>query len=54
MIAARVAELGKRIGADYSGRELVLVGMLKGATVFLADLLRTIPGAVRFAARSSS
>ncbi len=48
VIAARVAELGKRIGEDYAGRELVLVGMLKGAAVFLSDLLRTIPGTVRF------
>jgi len=48
VIAQRVAELGRRIGADYAGRELVLVGMLKGATVFLADLMRAIPGTVRF------
>lgn len=48
VIASRVAELGKRIGTDYTGGELVLVGMLKGAAVFLADLLRAIPGAVRF------
>lgn len=47
-VAARVAEVGRRIGADYAGRELVLVGMLKGATVFLADLLRSIEGRVRF------
>ena len=47
-IAARVEELGKRIGADYAGRDLVLVGMLKGATVFLSDLLRAIPGSVRY------
>ncbi len=48
VIAARVEELGKRIGADYAGRDLVLVGMLKGATVFLADLLRAIPGSARY------
>jgi hypoxanthine phosphoribosyltransferase len=48
VIAARVRELGAQIGADYSGRELVLVGMLKGAAVFLADLLRAIGGEVRF------
>ncbi len=47
-IAARVAEIGRRIGTDYAGRQLVLVGMLKGAAVFLADLLRAIPGDVRF------
>ena len=48
LIATRVAELGKRISADYVGREVVLVGMLKGAAVFLADLLRAITGNVRF------
>jgi hypoxanthine phosphoribosyltransferase len=47
-VAARIAEVGGRIAADYAGRELVLVGMLKGATVFLADLLRAIGGHVRF------
>ncbi|HPC83365.1 MAG TPA: phosphoribosyltransferase family protein [Thermoanaerobaculaceae bacterium] len=48
VIAARVRELGAQIGADYRGREVVLVGMLKGAAVFLADLLRAIDGQVRF------
>ncbi|HPS79302.1 MAG TPA: hypothetical protein PLS53_14175, partial [Thermoanaerobaculaceae bacterium] len=48
VIAARVRELGAQIAADYDGRELVLVGMLKGAAVFLADLLRAIGGEVRF------
>lgn len=48
VIAQRVHELGARISADYVGRELVLVGMLKGAAVFLADLLRAIEGNVRF------
>jgi hypoxanthine phosphoribosyltransferase len=47
-IAAKVKEIGGRMSADYAGRELVLVGMLKGATVFLADLLRAIEGNVRF------
>jgi len=48
VIAQRIAEVGRRIGADYANRDLVLVGMLKGATVFLADLVRAIPGSVRF------
>lgn len=48
IITARVRELGAQIGADYAGRELVLVGMLKGAAVFLADLMRCIGGRVRF------
>ena len=47
-VAERIAAVGRRIGADYANRELVLVGMLKGAAVFLADLMRAIPGAVRF------
>jgi hypoxanthine phosphoribosyltransferase len=44
-IAARVRELADRISADYAGRTLIVVGVLKGAWVFLADLVRqlTIP-----------
>ncbi len=42
-IAERVAELGAQIGRDYEGRELVLVGVLKGSFLFLADLARAIP-----------
>ena len=41
-IAARVQELGAEIGRDYEGKDLVLVGILKGATLFLADLVRHI------------
>lgn len=41
-IAARVAELGAQLGTDYAGKELVLVGVLKGSCVFLADLMRAI------------
>jgi hypoxanthine phosphoribosyltransferase len=41
-IRDRVAELGGRITEDYKGRELVLVGVLKGSCVFLADLMRTV------------
>ena len=47
-IARRIAEVGQRITRDYAGKDLVLVGILKGATVFLADLLRAIEGPVRF------
>lgn len=39
----RITELGRRIGRDYEGREPVLVGVLQGAFVFLADLVRAIP-----------
>jgi hypoxanthine phosphoribosyltransferase len=42
-IAARVAELGAAIGRDYAGRSPLLVGVLKGAVVFTADLARAIP-----------
>ena len=51
----RVAELGARISQDYSGKELMLICMLKGANVFLADLIRhiTIPVAYDFVAVSS-
>lgn len=38
----RIAELGERITRDYSGKDLVLVSVLKGSAVFLADLMRVI------------
>lgn len=41
-IAARVRELGREITADYKGRPLVLIGVLNGAFIFLADLARAI------------
>ena len=41
-IAAAVKELGKRITADYQGKEPVVVGILKGAVVFYSDLIREI------------
>lgn len=39
---AAVNALGARISADYAGKELVLVGVLNGAFIFLADLTRTV------------
>src|SRR5574337_637943 len=39
---ARIAELGARITADYAGKPLKLVGVLKGSFMFLADLARAI------------
>ena len=39
---ARIKELGKQIGSDYAGKDLVLVGVLKGAYAFYADLARAI------------
>jgi hypoxanthine phosphoribosyltransferase len=39
---ARIRELGKQITTDYSGKDFVLVGVLKGAYAFYADLARAI------------
>jgi len=41
-IKSIVCELGRKISQDYEGKELVLVGVLKGGFVFLADLMREI------------
>lgn len=41
-LAARIAALGKQITRDYQGKEVVLVGILKGAMPFLCDLMRHI------------
>lgn len=41
-IAARVAALGAEITRDYEGKDLVLVGILTGSTLFMADLVRRI------------
>jgi hypoxanthine phosphoribosyltransferase len=41
-IAQRVAEVARRISLDYSEADLVIVGVLKGAFVFLADLIRQL------------
>jgi hypoxanthine phosphoribosyltransferase len=41
-ITDRVRQLGKKITADYQGRPLVLIGVLNGAFIFLADLAREI------------
>jgi hypoxanthine phosphoribosyltransferase len=41
-LQARVAELGQEVSRDYAGRDLVLVGVLKGAVFFLSDLMRAI------------
>ncbi|MEW5737032.1 MAG: hypoxanthine phosphoribosyltransferase [Thermodesulfobacteriota bacterium] len=49
-ISNKVADLARRISEDYSGRQVVLVGVLKGAFVFMADLMRrlSIPCKVDF------
>jgi len=41
-LAERIAELGDEISEDYEGRDLLLVGVLKGAVFFMADLMRHI------------
>jgi hypoxanthine phosphoribosyltransferase len=54
-LRARVEELGAEISADYQGRDLLLVGVLKGAVFFMADLMRrlTVPCEIDFMAISS-
>ena len=41
-IADRVAELGAQLATDYAGRDPVLVSVLKGSIIFLADLIRSM------------
>ncbi|PKQ21048.1 MAG: hypoxanthine phosphoribosyltransferase [Actinobacteria bacterium HGW-Actinobacteria-6] len=45
-IQQRVRELGAQIAADYEGRTLLLVAVLRGASLFVADLARSIDGPV--------
>ena len=54
-IRQKVAELGAQISQDYEGKSPIVVGVLVGAVVFLADLLRkiTVPVSVDFVATSS-
>ncbi|MDQ2826078.1 MAG: hypoxanthine phosphoribosyltransferase [Actinomycetota bacterium] len=47
-LKARIAELGAQITADYAGRAPLLVGVLKGAFVFMSDLARAIDLPVEF------
>jgi hypoxanthine phosphoribosyltransferase len=42
-IAKRVSELGAEIARDFQGQSIILVGVLKGAAIFLSDLARQIP-----------
>ena len=41
-LTAKVAELGGQISRDYEGKNLVLVSILKGSVVFMADLMRAV------------
>jgi len=54
-IQTRIQEMGTEITRDYAGREPLLVGVLKGACIFISDLMRAIdlPLAVEFMAISS-
>lgn len=54
-LKAKVAELGAKITEDYRGKDLLIVTVLKGAVVFLADLMRTIdiPAEIDFMVVSS-
>jgi hypoxanthine phosphoribosyltransferase len=54
-LRARVVELGEEVSRDYEGQDLLLVGVLKGAVFFMADLMREIslPCEVDFMAISS-
>lgn len=47
-IQKKIREMGRQIRADFPGELLILVGVLKGAVLFLADLARQIPGEVTF------
>jgi hypoxanthine phosphoribosyltransferase len=51
----RIRELGAEISRDYAGRDLIMIGVLKGAVLFLADLMRelTVPCELDFMALSS-
>jgi hypoxanthine phosphoribosyltransferase len=55
VLSSRIAELGDEISTDYAGRDLLLVGVLKGAVFFMADLMRrlTVPCEIDFMAISS-
>lgn len=54
-LAQKVQELGKKITSDYQDKELVLIGVLKGANIFMGDLMREIdiPLKIDFIAVSS-
>ncbi len=42
VIARRVQEIASQISDDYNGRELIVIGILKGAFIFMADLIRAL------------
>jgi hypoxanthine phosphoribosyltransferase len=54
-LASRIKELGEEITADYAGKEILMIGVLRGAVIFMSDLARAIkvPVAIDFMAVSS-
>nr|WP_145101987.1 hypoxanthine phosphoribosyltransferase [Sporomusa sp. KB1] len=54
-VASRIKELGEAITQDYAGKEILMIGVLRGAVIFMADLARAIklPVAIDFMAVSS-
>ena len=54
-VANRIKELGEAITQDYTGKEILMIGVLRGAVIFMADLARAIklPVAIDFMAVSS-
>src|SRR5258708_32610785 len=55
VMQARIGELARAVNEDYAGKDLLLVGILKGAIVFMVDLARKLdrPLAIDFMAISS-
>lgn len=55
VLADKVAELGAKISDDYKGKDLLVISVLKGAAVFMSDIIRkiTIPCQIDFMAASS-
>lgn len=54
-LASRIKTIGEEITADYDGKEILMIGVLRGAVIFMADLARAIkvPVAIDFMAVSS-
>lgn len=54
-LKAKIDELGKKISEDYKDKNLLLVGILKGSVIFMADLMRaiTVPAEIDFMSVSS-
>ncbi|WIW71351.1 MULTISPECIES: hypoxanthine phosphoribosyltransferase [Anaerosinus] len=54
-LAKRIKEMGEQISKDYEGKEVIVIGILKGSVIFVADLVRevTVPVSFDFMAVSS-